>query len=90
MVLQYAHMLQYVSFCTDERYKDHLAPAVKAFWSEVVEPFSSRALCNLDLSHVLGSAMHPNRGAKIPDWGVGPYCIGLHPLLPNDRKLLPI
>ena len=29
-VLQYAHTLQYVSYCNDERYKDHLAPAVKA------------------------------------------------------------
>ena len=36
-VLQYACTLQYVS-CNDERYKDHLAPAVKAFWNEVVEP----------------------------------------------------
>ena len=69
-VLQYAHALQYMSFCNDERYKDHLAPAVKAFWSEVVEPFGSRALHNLDLSHVLGSTMCPNRGAKIPDYGV--------------------
>ena len=70
-VLQYAHTLQYVSFCNDERYKDHLAPAVKAFWSEVVEPFGSRALCNLDLSHVLGSTMHLNRGGgKISDYGV--------------------
>ena len=70
VVLQYAHTLQYVSLCNDERYKDHLAPVVKAFWSEVVEPFSSRALRNLDLSHILGGAMCPNRGAKIPDYGV--------------------
>ena len=69
-VLQYVHALQYVSFCNDERYKDCLAPVVKAFWSEVVEPFGSRALCNLELSHVLGSAMCLNRGAKIPDYGV--------------------
>ena len=59
-----------MSFCNDERYKDHLAPAVKAFWSEVAEPFGSRALHNLDLSHVLGKAMCPNWGAKIPDYGV--------------------
>ena len=70
VVLQYGHALQYVSFCNDERYKDHLAPAVKAFWSEVVEHFSSRALHNLDLSHILGSTICPNRGAKIPDYGV--------------------
>ena len=69
-VLQYACTLQYVSFCNDKRYKDCLAPAVKAFWSKVAEPFSSRALHNLDLSHVLGNVMHPNRGAKIPDYGV--------------------
>ena len=73
-VLQYACMLQYVSFC-NERYKDHLAPAVKAFWSKVVEPFGSRALHNLDLSHILGSAMHPNRGAKIPDYGVQDHIV---------------
>ena len=54
MVLQYACTLQYVSYCNDERYKDHLAPVVKAFWSEVAEPFGSRALCNLDLSHIVG------------------------------------
>ena len=70
VVLQYAHTLQYVSFCNNERYKDHLAPVVKAFWSEVAEPFGSRALHNLDLPHILGKAMHPNRGAKIPDYGV--------------------
>ena len=62
--------LQYVSYCNDERYKDHLAPAVKAFWDEVTQPFGSRALQNLDLSHVVGKAMHPNRAAKIPDYGV--------------------
>ena len=69
-VLQYARTLQYLSFCNDERYRDHLAPAVKAFWSKVGEPFGSRALCNLDLSHFLGKVMHPNRGAKIPNYGV--------------------
>ena len=70
VVLQYACTLQYVSYCNDERYKDHLAPAVKAFWDEVTEPFGSRALQNLDLSHIVGRAMHPNRVAKIPDYGV--------------------
>ena len=69
-VLQYACTLQYVSYCNDERYNDCLAPVVKAFWSEVAEPFGSRALCNLDLSHVLGRAMCLNWGAKIPDYGV--------------------
>ena len=69
-VLQYAHALQYVSFCNDARYKDHLAPAVKDFWAEVAEPFWSRALHNLDPSHLLGDTMHPNRGAMIPDYGV--------------------
>ena len=43
---------------------------VKAFWDEVAEPFGSRALRNLDLSHVVGRAMHPNHTAKIPDYGV--------------------
>ena len=69
-VLQYACTLQYVSYCNDERYKDHLAPAVKAFWDEVAQPFGSRALCNLDLSHMVGKSMHPNHAAKIPDYGV--------------------
>ena len=69
-VLQYARTLQYVLYCNDERYKDHLAPAVKAFWDEVAQPFGSRALRNLDLSHVVGKAMHPNCVAKIPDYGV--------------------
>ena len=62
--------LQYVSYCNDERYKDHLAPAVKAFWDEVAQPFGSRALRNLDLSHVVGKSMHPNCAAKILDYGV--------------------
>ena len=69
-VLQYARALQYVSYCNDERYKDHLAPAVKAFWDEVAQPFGSRALWNLDLSHIVGKAMHLNRAAKILDYGV--------------------
>ena len=69
-VLQYACALQYVSFSNDARYKDHWAPAVEDFWAEVVEPFRSRALHNLDPSHLLGDAMHPNQGAKIPDYGV--------------------
>ena len=70
MVLQYACTLQYISFCNDARYEDHLAPAVKDFWAEVAEPFGIRALCNLDPSHLLGDAMHPNQGAKIPNYGV--------------------
>ena len=69
-LLQYAHALQYVSFCNDTRYKDHWAPAVKAFWVEVVEPFGSRVLHDLDPSHLLGNAMCPNWRAKIPDYGV--------------------
>ena len=68
--LQYARALQYVLYCNNERYKNHLAPAVKAFWDEVTKPFGSRALRNLDLSHIVGRAMHPNRAAKIPDYGV--------------------
>ena len=69
-VLQYAHALQYVSYCNDARYRDSWAPVVKDFWVEVVKPFRSRALHNLDPSHLLGNAMHPNWGAKIPDYGV--------------------
>ena len=69
-VLQYAHTLQYVSYCNDERYRDHIAPAVKVFWDEVAQPFGRRALCNLDLSHIVGKVMHPNHAAKIPDYGV--------------------
>ena len=69
-VLQYARALQYVSYCNDERYKDQVVPAVKAFWDEVAEPFSSRAFRNLELSHVVGRAMIPNRTARIPDYGV--------------------
>ena len=75
VVLQYAHTLQYISFCNDTRYKDHLAPAVKDFWAEVVEPFRSRALCNLDPSHLLGDAMCLNRWAKIPDYGVQDHIV---------------
>ena len=70
VVLQYACALQYVSFCNDARYEDHLAPVVKDFWAEVVEPFGSRALHDLDPSHLLGNAMCLNQGAKIPNYGV--------------------
>ena len=59
-VLQYAHTLQYVSYCNDARYKDKWAPAVKHFWAELVKPFGSRTLHNLDPSHLLGTAMCPN------------------------------
>ena len=70
-VLQCAHTLQYVSYCNDVRYKDRWALVVKHFWAEVVEPFRSGTLCNLDPSHLLCTAMHPNwgGGAKIPDYG---------------------
>ena len=74
-VLQYADALQYVSYCNDERYRDYIAPAVKAFWHEVAQPFGSRALHNLDLSHIVGRAMHPNRVAKIPDYGVRDHVV---------------
>ena len=87
VVLQYAHTLQYVSFCNDEQYKECLPPVVRAFWTEVVEPFRSRTLHNLDLSHILGNTMRPNRGGQDSRlWGVGPYCASLCPLLPRDRK----
>ena len=69
-VLQYACTLQYVSYCNDEWYKDRWAPVVEDFWVEVVEPFGSQALHNLDPSHLLGTVMCPNWGAKIPDYGV--------------------
>ena len=69
-VLQYARMLQYVCYCNDERYRDHIAPAGKAFWDEVAQPFGSRVLHNLDLSHIVGRAMCLNCAAKIPDYGV--------------------
>ena len=70
MVVQYARVLQYTSFCNDERYKDRLVPTEHHFWNEVVEPFGSRALCNLHHSHLLGDCIHPNCGAKIQDYGV--------------------
>ena len=87
-VLQYTHTLQYVSYCNDKRYKDCLAPAVKAFWNEVAEPLGSRALCNLDLLHIVGKAMRPNQDSRL--WSVGPHCTDLCPLFPGDRKLFPI
>ena len=56
-VVQYTCALQYISYCNDERYNSRLAPVVKHFWAEVIEPFRSWALHNLDLSHLLGDAM---------------------------------
>ena len=86
-VLQYARALQYVSYCNNERYRDHIAPVVKALWDEVAQPFGSRALHNLDLLHVVGKVMCPNRAAKIPDYGgVGPHCTDLCPLLQRNRE----
>ena len=85
--LQYARTLQYVSYCNDERYRDHIALVVKAFWDEVAQPFGSRALQNLDLSHVVGKAMCPKSCSQNPGlWGVGPCCTGLRPLLQDNRK----
>ena len=69
-VIQYACTLQYTSYWNDERYENRLVPAVKHFWAEVVKPFGSRALHNLDHSHLYRDAMRPNQGAKIPDYGV--------------------
>ena len=69
-VLQYACALQYISYCNDARYRERWAPTVENFWAEVVEPFRSQALHNLDPSHLLGTMMHPNWGTNIPDYGV--------------------
>ena len=59
-VVQYACTLQYISYCNDARYKNKWAPVVKHFWVEVVKPFRSWALHNLDPSHLTGDVMHPN------------------------------
>ena len=84
-VLQYTRALQYVSYCNDERYRDHIAPVVKAFWDEVAQPFGSRALRNLDLLHVVGKVMRPNHVAKIPDYGVCDHVVLiLHPFLQRE------
>ena len=91
VVLQYAHALQYVSYCNDERYKDHLAPAVKAFWDEVTQPFSSRALRNLDLSQRFGQINASKSCGKNPGlWSAGPHRTGLQALLWDNRGSLPI
>ena len=68
-VLQYAQTLQYVSYCNDARHRDRWAPMVKDFWAEVVKPFGSRALHNLDPSHLLGNAIYLIRGVKF--WIMG-------------------
>ena len=39
-VVQYAHAMQYISYCKDMRYKNKWVPMVKHFWAEVVEPVS--------------------------------------------------
>ena len=65
-VVQHAWALQYTSFCNDEWYDKEIAPAVHHFWDEVVKPFGSKALHNLNPSHLLGSWMHLNHGVKIP------------------------
>ena len=69
-VVQYAQALQYTSFCNNAKYRDRLAPTVCNFWKEVVKPFGSRALYNMDPAHLLGDYMCLNCGAKIPDYGV--------------------
>ena len=74
-VLQYTCALQYISYCNDMRYKDRWAPTVKNFWMEVVKPSKSQALHNLDPSHLLGTMMCPNWGAKIPDYGVQEHIV---------------
>ena len=57
VVLQYAHTLQYISYFNDMRCRDKWAPVVKHFWAEVVEPFRSQTLHNLDPSHLLSTVM---------------------------------
>ena len=43
---------------------------MKHFWAEVIKPFGSWALCNLDHSHLYRDVMHLNQGAKSLDYGV--------------------
>ena len=69
-VAQYTWALQYTCFCNDEQYDKEIAPTVHHFWDEVVEPFGSKALHDLDPSNFLGSWMHPNCGVKILDYRV--------------------
>ena len=81
-VLQYAHALQYVSYCNDERYRDHIAPAVKAFWDEVAQPFGSRALLQLGPLTCCGQSDVPESCSQNPRlWGAGPHCADLCPFL---------
>ena len=68
-VLQYTHTLQYVSYCNDARYRDRWASVVMDFWADVVKPFRSRALHNLDSSHLLGNVMCLNRGLRFQIMG---------------------
>ena len=43
------------------------------------------ALCDLDPSHLLGDAMHPNQGAKIPDYGVQDHIAHMS-VLPSSKE----
>ena len=85
-VLQYARALQYVSYCNDERYKDHLAPAVKAFWDEVTPTVQQQSSLELRPVTHCGQSNASKLCSKNPGlWGVGPHCTGLRALLQNGR-----
>ena len=84
-VLQYAHALQYVSYCNDERYKDHLAPAVKAFWDEVaVRQQSSPELRPVPCCGQGNASQSCGKNPRL--WSVGPHRPGLWALLWNGRE----
>ena len=90
-VLQYTHALQYVSYCNDERYKDQIAPAVKAFWDEVAKPFRQQSPPELRPVPRHGQGNASQSYCKDPGlWSAGPHCPGLWAFLCISRELFTI
>ena len=91
VVLQYAHALQYVLYCNDERYKDHVAPAVKAFWDEVAETVWQQSSPELRPVPHCGQGNASQSCGKNPGlWSAGPHRPGLWALLQIGRELFTI
>ena len=55
--MQYMKALQYTCFRSKEKYHDKVAPAMVAFWEEVILPFWDNYLHNFDKSEFVGDNM---------------------------------
>ena len=69
-ILQYARVLQYISYKSDDRYYWEIMLTVKCFRVRVILPFENQWLNALPDDEFLQTNMMPNCNCPAPDYGV--------------------